>query len=92
MTQEEKKQPVKTIRAGAVSASIWENADPQPDGTVRMRYSVTTQKRYCDKNGNFQNSDSYFPNDLPKLQLVIQKAFEFIILNKDKKNKEAIPA
>jgi len=43
---EAKKAPVDKIRAGSVSASIWENATEK--GT---RTSVTVQRSYKDKDG-----------------------------------------
>ena len=91
MTQQENK-PIKEFRAGSgISASIWRNEEAQEDGTTRVRHSVKFQKRYCDKNGQWQDSDYYFPDDLPKLQLVVQKAFEFISLKESKEAEEAIP-
>ena len=91
MIQKENK-PVKKFRAGAISASIWENSDPQPDGTIRIQYSITFQKRYRDKEGEWNDSDSYFPNDIARLHLVTQKAFEYIILKEDNDTKESAPA
>ena len=84
-------QPAKEFRAGAISASVWTNEDPQQDGSVRVRHSVKIQKRYRDKDGAWQDSDYFFPEDLPKLELVVRKAFEFISLKESKDAEETIP-
>ena len=90
---EQKTQPVKKFRAGGgISAAVWERQEIQEDGTLRIRYSVSIQKRYRDKEGNWQDSDSYFANDLPKLQLVAGKAYEFVTLNESDTNVERTTA
>jgi len=77
---EQKTQPVKKFRVGTISASIWQNEELQPDGTTLVKHSVQIQKRYRDQDGNWHDSNSYFPNDLPKLQLAVEKAYEFLAL------------
>lgn len=88
---EQNNQPVKTFQSGPISASVWRNEDVQSDGTTRVKYSVRFQKRFCNKDGQWQNSDYYFPEDLPKLQLVVAKAFEFISLKESKDPEESVP-
>ena len=73
-----KEAPVRTYRAGGVSAAVWRN-ESEKDGRTVVAYSVRFQKRFR-KNDEWQNSDYYFPEDLPKLQLVAAKAFEFVSL------------
>ena len=90
MTQQNN-QPTKEFRAGAISASVWRNEEPQQDGSVRVRHSVKIQKRYRDKDGAWQDSDYFFPEDLPKLELVVRKAFEYISLKESKDAEETIP-
>jgi len=90
MTQQNN-QPAKEFRAGAISASVWRNEESQQDGSVRVRHSVKIQKRYRDKDGTWQDSDYFFPEDLPKLELVARKAFEFISLKESKDVEETIP-
>ena len=91
MTQQNN-QPVKSFQSGPISASVWRNEEAQPDGTTRVKHSVRFQKRFRNKQGEFQNSDYYFPDDLPKLQLVAAKAFEFISLKESKVADDSVPA
>jgi len=73
-------QPVKEFRAGTVSAAIWRNERADGERTV-VQHTVRIQKRYRDQTtGEWKNSDYLFPNDLPKVALVVNKAYEFISL------------
>jgi hypothetical protein len=73
-------RPVKEFRAlggGTVTASVWRN-ESEKDGQILVSYSIRVQKRYFDRGTNTWNdSDYYFPEDLPKLRLVIEKAYEY---------------
>jgi hypothetical protein len=79
-TQSTGTRPVKVFRAGGISAAIFEREVKQ-DGRNVIQHSVQFEKRYYDRNArDFKDSGSYFPNDLPKLELVARNAFEFIML------------
>ena len=43
------------------------------------------------EDGDYENTDYYFPNDLPKLILVAQDAFRFITLKESKDAGESVP-
>ena len=46
-----------------------------------VRHSVRIGKRYFDRQQNaWLNSEYFFVNDLPRLRLLVEKAFEFIAL------------
>ena len=72
-------QPVKRLRVGGVSASVWRN-ETQQKGQAVVTHSVSIQKRYRDGSGQWQTSGSFFMDDLPKLELVVRKAYEFLAL------------
>lgn len=72
-------QPIKTFRIKGISASIWRN-DVEKDGVTVVRHSVRIQKRFRQDNGEWKNTDYFFPDDLPRVQLVTAKAFEFVSL------------
>lgn len=72
-------QPVKKFSAGGVSAAVWENESK--DGQVF--YSVTLDRRYKDANEEWKSSGSLRQNDLPKAVLVLQKAYEYLVLRDD---------
>ena len=72
--------PVEEFEAGTIRASIWRNELAQNGRTV-IRYSIKIEKQYRQKQtGEWASTDQYFPEDLPKLQLVATKAFEYVSL------------
>ncbi|MFT4297958.1 MAG: hypothetical protein ACMXX5_02090 [Candidatus Woesearchaeota archaeon] len=77
--------PEKKFRAGTISATVWENSI-EKDGEKSSYNTVSLERAYKDKAGNWQSANSFRPNDLPRLSLVAQKAFEYIVC---KNNAEA---
>ena len=74
-------QPVKEFRAGGIRAAIWKN-DTEVDGRVVTQHSVRIEKRFFDKaTGEWRDTDYFFVNDLPRLRLVAEQAFQFIALH-----------
>ena len=71
--------PVKTFRVGTIEAAIWKS-ESQHDGRTVVRHTTRIQKRYQDKENNWQTTSYFFPEDLPKLNLVAEKAYEFVSL------------
>jgi hypothetical protein len=68
---ESKNAPVDRIRAGSVTASIWENVTDK--GT---RMSVTVQRSYKDKDGKWHNIESYSGTELLELAHAALKAYD----------------
>lgn len=81
--QNDKSKPVKEFRAGTVSASVWRN-EVQRDGQTITRYSIRIQKRFRKDDGSYENTEYYFPRELPNLQLCAQQAFEYAVLKERK--------
>lgn len=75
-------RPVKTFRVGRIEASVWQN-ETQKDGQTIVKKSVRIQKSFRDDKGDYQKTDYYFPDDLPKLALAAQKAFEYIAVREN---------
>ena len=71
--------PTKEFRVNTIKASIWAN-QTERSGNTAVRHSVRFQKRFRDANGNWRDTDYYFPEDLPSIELVAAKAFEFCVL------------
>ena len=69
-----KNKPVKTIRLGAIEASIWEN--PGTDG--RPNHSVTFKRSYKDGE-DWKDSDSYWADHLPLLAKAADMAHTAIL-------------
>ena len=71
-------QPEKKFVNGAVSASIFVNQGKGKDGKDFEIPKVVLQKRYKDSNGDWQSSNSYDVNDLPKVIAAVQKAYDYL--------------
>jgi hypothetical protein len=81
-------KPIKDFRAGGIQASVWKKEVPK-DGRTVIQYSVKIEKRYRKKDGEYQSTDYYFADDLPKLILAAQKAYEYIALTERGTDDEA---
>lgn len=82
--------PVKEFKAGGIKAAIWKD-EVEQDGQVVVRHSIKTEKSYKDKaTGEWKTTDYFRPNDLPRLILAAQKAFEFCVL-KESPDEAEIP-
>jgi len=77
MTNENAK-PVKKFVAGTIQAAIWNNRLPLGGGNDNVMMSVTLERRYRDRDGQWQSSGSLRMNDLPKAVLLLNKAYEFL--------------
>lgn len=75
----EKNIPEKKFRAGAVTATVWENTVDR-EGKVTSFNSVALERIYKDKDGNWQTTSTFRLNDLPKLSLMAQKAYEYVLM------------
>ena len=76
----EKNKPEKKFRAGAISATVWKNIQ-EKDGTEFEFFSVSLERGYKDKAGQWKSTASLRVMDLPKAALVLQEAYKFIVLN-----------
>ena len=70
--------PEKKFQAGAISASVWENPG-EKDGKAFSYKSISIQRAYKDTDGSWKHTASFRSADLPKLSLVAQKAYDYIV-------------
>jgi hypothetical protein len=70
--------PVNKIRAGSVSAALWENEATVNGRTVTM-LKATVERRYKDKDGNWKSSGSFSRNEIPFAIYALGKAFQAMI-------------
>ena len=78
----EKTKPVKKFKAGAIDAAVWRNVNQQgKDGGDVVSYSLSMERRYKDKEGEWQGTNTFRTNDLPKAALVLDRAYEFITMH-----------
>ena len=72
--------PEKKFSTGVVSATIWKNKGTSKDGNSVEFKTISLQRRYTDKSGEWKSTNSLRINDLPKAILVLNKAYEHIVL------------
>jgi hypothetical protein len=75
--------PLKSFRSGALQVAIWDNEGLSADGAPQTYKSVTFERRYKDKSGEWKSTNNLRTNDLPKAILILQKAYEYLILTGD---------
>ena len=71
--------PEKKFRAGPISATVWKNHGIK-DGQATEYNTVSFERAYKDKDGNWKTTNSLRINDLPKAAVVLTKAYEELIL------------
>ncbi len=73
-------KPIKEFRAGTAVAAIWVSKTAV-NGQSSAQHSIRVQKRYRDDRSGQWKSTTYFrPDELPKLALVVSRAYEFLTL------------
>ena len=73
--------PEKKFRAGAVSATVWLNKGQKTTGEESEYRTISIERSYTDKEGKWQTTNSLRVNDLPKMTVVAQKAYEYLVFN-----------
>ncbi len=77
---EKPNQPEKKFSTGAIQATIWKNEIKKDNADPASYRTISLSRRYKDKEGSWKSTSSMRVNDLPKASLVLQKAYEFIVL------------
>jgi len=78
-TMETKNQP-ESFRAGSIVATVWGNE--YKDGEkLYINYSVSVKRSYKDKDGNWADTTSFRVNDIPRVQLVLQQAYSYLVVS-----------
>lgn len=72
--------PEKKFSTGGLSATVWENQGKNKEGLDVSYRTVSFQRRYMDKNGEWQSTSTLRVNDLPRASLVLQKAYEYLVM------------
>ncbi|MFH0701872.1 MAG: hypothetical protein V2A62_05565 [Candidatus Woesearchaeota archaeon] len=73
--------PEKKFRAGAIAATVWLNHGQKANGEESEYRTISLERSYTDKEGKWQSSNSFRVADLPKAAVVLQKAYEHLVLN-----------
>ena len=69
--------PFKKFRAGQITCALWENEANVNGRSVRM-LKATVERRYKDKNDQWQSSNSFGRNEIPLVKYCLDRAFEAI--------------
>ena len=72
--------PEKRFSTGSVTATVWQNQGTKKSGESVSFRTVSFQRRYRDKEGNWQSTSTLRINDLQREALVLQQAYEFLVL------------
>lgn len=76
-----KQLPEVKFRAGGISATVWKNAGVKQNGEASEYRSVSFQRSYKDKSGAWKTTNSLRMNDLPRANVVLNKAYEYLVMN-----------
>lgn len=71
--------PEKKFSAGGISATVWANQKTVNGATVEVK-TISLSRAYKDKDGAWKQGSSLRVNDLPKAQLVLEKAYEYLTI------------
>ncbi len=77
-------RPEKKIRAGAIHVTIWNN-EFEKNGELSEFKTISFDRNYKDKNGDWKSTNLLRINDIPKAVAALNKAYETLIL-KDNAN------
>lgn len=84
----EPNKPKKKFSTGAISATIWQNQGTRKTGESVSFNTVSLQRGYKDKEGNWKSTSTLRINDIPKAILVLQKAYEHLTLRELETNSQ----
>lgn len=82
---QEKNLPEKKFRAGAISATVWKNTLQNEKGPFEYK-TISFERGYKDKKGEWKSTHSMRVADVPKATLVLQKAYEYLTITDAKNN------
>ena len=71
-------KPEETYKAGAIQASVFLNVRKVKGKDVKIP-SVSIQKRYQNKDGEWKSTNSLGMNDLPKAMFVLFESYDYLI-------------
>ncbi len=71
--------PEKKFRAGAINASVWKNHG-QRDGQAVEYHTISFERRYKDRDGQWKSTNSLRINDLPRAALLLQEAYRYCVM------------
>ena len=82
--------PEKKFSTGVITATVWQNQGKGRNGEAVAYRTVSLQRRYKDKQGNWQSTTTLRVNDLPRASLVLDKAYEHLVLKEMQNSQELV--
>ena len=83
---EEKQKSNKKFKAGAVTAAVWANEMNDRQGNKFSVYTVVFERSYKDRDGNWKSTNSLRVNDIPKVKLVAQEDYKYLVRKNNEDN------
>ena len=81
MNEIKKNLPEKKFKAAAASATIWKNVSKDAEGIEKEYRTISFERVYKDKEDNWKTTNQLRVSDIPKATLVLNKAYEFLVLS-----------
>lgn len=78
-------KPEKRFKCKAVEAAVFVNEIEKNGQKIKLK-KVSIQKRYMTAEEEWKSTNSYDANDLPKLKLVAEEAYRYLVLNQGNGN------
>ena len=75
------RKPKWRVKAGVLEAACWQATGKSADGSSRDFHTVTIQRVYKDKEGNWQYSQSLRRQDLLPMARLLEKAYDKLAAN-----------
>ena len=75
-------KPIEKFRAGQVTCALWSN-EITVHGETQKVLKASVSKRYKDRNGAWQTSQSFSRNEIPLAIFVLFQAFESMLEKPD---------
>jgi len=85
-----KNLPEKKFRAGAISVTVWKNSNTSKSGEPIEYKTVTLERRYKDRNGEWQSTNSFMVNDIPKAIVAFCSAYEYLVMKRENDAKDIV--
>lgn len=82
-----KNLPEAKFKAGGIAATVWKNAGVRDGQAVEYR-TISIDRKYLGKNKEWQSTNSMRINDLPKAVVVLQRAYEYLVLKEQEPSGE----
>ena len=79
----ENNKPKNKYRAGNITLTVWENTNTNKEGKEYTTESYTLQRSYTKPDGKWENTQSIRTQDLPKVAMLCNKAYQESTMKKE---------